>query len=122
MDGRSFNRLEWSLLGLWMIHLFAVKEQIDIGEPPSQTSAALAIQVVRSILFLWCEIPEEGDDFHSQLQNAVIDSYERHSQKQARYQPNKKDTPSAGKPQIITATAKHKHRLKRYQQSLETAS
>jgi hypothetical protein len=119
---RACAELEWSLLGLWMIHLFAVKEQIDIGEPPSKTSAALAIQVVRSILHLWCENPEEGDDFHSQLQNAVIDSYERQSQKQARYQPNKKDTPSAGKPQIITATAKHKHRLKRYQQSLETAS
>ena len=119
---RAYAELEWSLLGLWMIHLFAVKEQISIGEPPSQTSAALAIQVVRSILFLWCEIPEEGDDLHTQLQNAVIDTYERQSQKQARYQPNKKDIPSAGKPQIIKATVKHKHQLERYQQSLENAS
>ena len=47
-----------------MIHLFAVKDQVRIGEPPVRTSAALVIpQVVRAILFLWCdEVPESGAD------------------------------------------------------------
>lgn len=119
---RAYAELEWSLLGLWMIHLFAVKEQVTIGEPPSQTSAAMAIQVVRSILFLWCEVPEEGEDLKTQLQNAVVDSYERHTSKRARYRPNKKDTPSAGKPKIVVAKKKKKEQLKRYQQHLATAT
>ena len=119
---RAYTELEWSLLGLWMIHLFAVKEQVTVGEPPSQTSAAMAIQVVRSILFLWCEVPEEGADLWIRLQNAVIDTYERRSSKRARYRPNKKDTPSAGKPKIEVAREKKKQQLKRYRQHLANAT
>ncbi|HSF92562.1 MAG TPA: transposase, partial [Paracoccaceae bacterium] len=119
---RAYAELEWSLLGLWMIHLFAVKEQVNIGEPPSQISAAMAIQVVRSILFLWCEVPKKGADFTTQLQNAVVDKYERHSTKRARYRPNKKDTPSAGQPIIRVASKKNKQQLKRYKQHLTTAA
>jgi Transposase DDE domain len=119
---RAYAELEWSLLGLWMIHLFAVKEQVKIGEPPSQTSAALAIQVVRSILFLWCEVPEEGADLWTQLQNAVVDSYERQSSKRARYRPHKKDVPSAGKPIITVADGKRKQQLERYRQHVANAA
>jgi hypothetical protein len=119
---RAYAELEWSLLGLWMIHLFAVKEQVKVGEPPSQTSAAMAIQVVRSILFLWCEVPEKGADLWTQLQNAVIDTYRRQSSKQARYQPNKKDIPSAGKPNIMVADKKKKQQLERYRRHLALAA
>ena len=119
---RALAELEWSLLGLWMIHLFAVKEQVSIGEPPGQTSAALAIQVVRSILFLWCEVPEEGNDLATLLQNAVIDTYERPSSKRSRYRPNKKDKPSAGKPIIEEANKKKKEQLEQYRRHLASAA
>jgi hypothetical protein len=119
---RAYAELEWSLLGLWMIHLFAVKEQVSVGEPPSQTSVAMAIQVVRSILFLWCEVPEEGADLTTQLQNAVVDTYERHSSKRARYRPNKKDKPSAGKPKIEVANQKKMKQLEQYRQHLANAA
>ena len=118
---RAYAELEWSLLGLWMIHLFAVKEQVCIGDPPSQTSVALAIQVVRSILFLWCEVPEEGADFCTQLQNAVLDTYQRQSSKRGRYRPHKKDPPTAGKPKIVVANKKHKQQLQQYRQHLANA-
>jgi hypothetical protein len=119
---RAYAELEWSLLGLWMIHLFAVKEQVSVGEPPSQTSAAMAIRVVRSILFLWCEIPEEGADLSTQLQKAVVDTYERQSSKRARYRPNKKDTPSPGKPEIMAANKDKKRQLERYRRHLTNAA
>jgi hypothetical protein len=118
---RAFAELEWSLLGLWMIHLFAVKEQVSIGEPPGQTSAALAIQVVRTILFLWCEVPEREADFWTQLQQAVLDTYERQGSKKARYLHNKKDKPSAGKPIVETANPKKMQLLERYRQHLANA-
>ena len=119
---RAYAELEWSLLGLWMIHLFAVKEQVAIGEPPKQTSAAMAIHVVRSILFLWCEVPEEGADLSAQLQQAVLDNYTRGTSKQGRYRPNKKDKPSAGKPKIEKANQKKKQLLEKYQQHLAIAT
>jgi hypothetical protein len=119
---RAYAELEWSLLGLWMIHLFAVKEQVNVGDPPSQTSAAMAIQVVRSILFLWCEVPEQGADLWSQLQNAVIDTYERQGSKRARYRPHKKDVPSAGKPIVTVANRKRKQQLEQYQRHVANAA
>ena len=119
---RAYAELEWSLLGLWMIHLFAVKEQVAIGEPPRQTSAAMAIHVVRSILFLWCEVPEEGSDLWAQLQQAVLDNYTRRTSKQGRYRPNKKDKPSAGKPKIEKANQKKKLLLEKYKQHLAIAT
>ncbi len=119
---RAHAELEWSLMGLWMIHLFAVKEQVKIGEPPSQTSVAMAIQVVRSILFLWCEVPEEGADLWTQLQNAIIDGYERQSSKRGRYRPHKKDVPSAGKPIIMVANGKRRQQLEQYRQQVTSAT
>ena len=118
---RAQAELEWSLLGLWMVHLFAVKEQVSIGEPPADTSIALALQVVRSVLFLWCEVPEEGEDLTALLQDAVKDSYERQSSKRSRYRPNKKDTPTVGKPKIERANKKKKQQLREYQRYVAAA-
>ena len=118
----AYAELEWSLIGLWMAHLFAVKEQLDVGQPPDHTSTALALHVVRDVLFHWCEIPKKGEDMTSQLRLAVHDSYERRSSKKARYRPNKKDTPSAGKPKITTATDTHTQKLERLRRHLKTVT
>jgi len=119
---RAYAELEWSLLGLWMIHLFAVKEQVRLGEPPGHASASMAIQVVRTILFLWCEVPEEGADLLSQLQRAVVDSYRRKGPKHGRYRPNKKDKPTAGKPKITEANERKKQQLETYRHYLTTTT
>ncbi len=112
--------LEWSLFGLWIVHLFAVKEQMKLGEPPGQTSFALALQVVRRILFLWCELPTKRMTMKKMLQEAVIDSYVRNGPKRGRYHPNPQKHPKASKPKIIPATEKHKHQLAKYERSLTT--
>jgi hypothetical protein len=120
--GRAYAELEWSLLGLWMIHLFAVKEQVKVGEPPSETSVAMAIQVVRSILFLWCEVPEKGADLWTRLRNAVIDGYARRTSKRGRYRPHKKDVPSAGKPILLAANKTRMKQLEKYLHHVATAA
>ena len=111
---RARVELDWSLLGLWMIQLFAVKEQIKMGEAPQHCSVALAIEVVRRTFRRWSERPECDEAFDAQLQIAVKDTHHRTSSKQARYRPNYKDKPSAGKPKILTATRKQKARLSQY--------
>jgi Transposase DDE domain len=107
---RAYVELDWSLLGLWLIQLFAVKEQLHIGEVPENCSVALAIQVIRETFQRWWEQPDEP--FASKLQSATKDNHKRHRPKKARYRPNYKDKPSAGKPVIRKATKWHKQRLK----------
>ena len=109
---RAYVELDWSLVGLWLIQLFAVKEQVELGEIPEHCSVALAIQVVRETFRRWWERSEEA--FPSKLQAATKEKYMRHSSKQARYCPNYKDKPSAGKPVLRNATPWQKARLKEY--------
>jgi|APGre2960657505_1045072.scaffolds.fasta_scaffold35240_1 hypothetical protein len=112
---RALRELDWSLLGLWMIQLFAVKEQLAIGHPPTRSSAALAIHAIREVFHHWSEIPTTGSDLKSKLRHAITDQYQRTKEsKQARYRPDNKDKPSAGKPVIITANRQHKLQLKQY--------
>jgi Transposase DDE domain len=109
---RAYVELDWSLLGLWIIQLFAVKEQIELGEAPQNCSVSLAIQVVRTTLQRWSEQPET--DFWEQLRSATKDAYQRRGSKKARYQPKYKERPKAGKPKVRVATKKHKKMLTRY--------
>lgn len=110
---RALRELDWSLLGLWMIQLFAVKEQLAIGQPPTRSSAALAIHAIREVCHHGSEIPIPGTSLKSKLRQAITDQYQRTKEsKQARYRPNNKDRPHAGKPVIITAKRQHKLWLK----------
>jgi hypothetical protein len=108
---RAYVELDWSLVGLWLIQLFAVKEQLDIGEMPEHCSVAVAIEVVRETFQRWWERPEEA--FATKLQAATKERYTSHSSKKARYCPNYKDKPAAGKPTLKMATPWHKAKLKR---------
>jgi len=105
---RALVELDWSLLGLWMIQLLAVKEQLAIGCPPERSSVALAVSVIQEAMHAW---PDEVCNPHvlrSRLSAAVKDEYHRTSSKRARYRPHFKDVPSAGKPKITCATAKQR--------------
>jgi hypothetical protein len=107
---RAYVEMDWSLLGLWLIQLFAVKEQVQIGGVPQRCSVAMAIQVVRATFRRWWDRPEEA--FASQMQGATKDSHKRHGSKKARYRPKYKDKPAAGKPKVRAATAWHKAQVK----------
>ena len=103
---RAYVELDWSLLGLWMIQLFAVKEQMAMGEVPEHCSVSLAIQVIRTMFQRAAERPEES--MASQLQKATKDAYHRQRSKEARYKPDYKDKPATGKPIIRNATREQK--------------
>jgi hypothetical protein len=112
---RAYVELDWSLVGLWLIQLFAIKEQIAIGEVPEHCSVGLAIQVVRGMLQRWSECADES--FTTQLRTATKDRYQRTRSKRARYRPDYKDRPSAGSPKVRTATRQHKMWLRQYLQT-----
>jgi hypothetical protein len=110
--------LDWSLVGLWMIQLFAVKEQIKIAIPPERSSAAAALAIVHDAMRSSRAAVSGPRALARRLADAVKDEYQRKSSKRARYQPNSKDKPSAAKPRIVAAT---KAQQKDYQ-ALATAS
>lgn len=114
---RALVELDWALLGLWLIQLFAIKEQIELGEVPAGCSASLAIAVIRSMIVnAWgCSVAS----FAERMGEARKDSYERTRPKRARYRPNSKDKPAAGKPKIETVNRK---KMQRITEALNTAA
>jgi hypothetical protein len=97
---------DWSLLGLWLIQLIAVKGQLAVGQPPPSRGVSLAVAVVRTRTGYLAGIPEVAMAEHPQ--SATEDNYQRQGRKKARYRPEHKDEPAAGKPVIAKAAAKRK--------------
>src|SRR5439155_19502391 len=68
--GCAAVELEWSLVGLWMIQLFAVKEQIELEIAPGRSSVALALGVIRDLMRDRTE-PASGRALRERLRRAV---------------------------------------------------
>jgi hypothetical protein len=100
--------LEWSLIGLWSIQLFAAKEQLAVDSPPANSSLALAIGVIQNAMRNWTAEVTSPHELSHRLREAVKDPYLRNSSKEARYKPNYKDQPCPTKPAIVTASARQK--------------
>jgi hypothetical protein len=105
---RALAELDWSLLGLWMIQLFAVKEQLALASPPQRSSVALAVSVIQEAMHAWPDQVCNPRILRLRLSAAIKDDYHRTSSKRARYRPHFKDVPSAGKPIILRATARQR--------------
>jgi hypothetical protein len=108
----SYVELDWSLVGLWMIQLFAVKEQIEVDWPPESSSVALSLAIIQEAMDRSSEEALNGRVLSKQLSAAVKDTYVRTSSKDARYKPNQKDKPSATRHILLKASQKQKQRLK----------
>lgn len=103
--------LHWSLMGLTMLQLLALKEQSRAGAPPAKTSIAEVLRVVRSLINGPSETRPASQALAERLRRATIDTYKRHGQKQSRNYPRRKEEPCTGKPCITTATAEQRARL-----------
>jgi hypothetical protein len=116
---RALVELDWSLVGLWLVQLFAVREQIPLGEPPARSSAALALSILREVLDRRHEVADPKTDLGKRLQEAMTDGYRRKRSKKARYRPQFKDKPAAGSPKVVMAQRYHKVLLRQYLQTAQ---
>ena len=96
--------LHWSLVGLTIMQLLALKEQTRVGEPAEKTSIAAVLRILRSMIAESSETRPSCASLANRLQNATTDSYQRHGKKQSRSYPRRKEEPWAGPPKILTAT------------------
>ncbi len=104
--------LEWSLIALTMIQLLGIREQQKIDIPPEQSSVAQAIAAIRHAINTWNEHVPSSSSMTIQLRNATKDEYTRAKPKTARYQPNFKDKPTTGGPEIVRASPAQKQMYK----------
>jgi len=104
--------LHWSLLGLTMLQLLALKEQTRAGEPADKTSIAAVLRIIRSMIADPSETRPPSASLPNRMRNATTDSYQRHGKKKSRNYPRRKTEPSTGPPIMLTATEEQKKRAK----------
>lgn len=107
--------LHWSILGLTIAQLLALKERTPFDEPPEKTSIAAVLRAIREAMTDWWLTPDRDEQLTTKLLKATTDDYDRAAKKKSRSYPRHKDEPSAGKPMIVQATRLHKYRLSRFE-------
>lgn len=118
---RVLAELNWSIMAMAVAELFALKEQLS--PPPAATkdeasagdpkkrSLANTMRALRRCLTHLRETPDPGGDLHTQLRQAVTDSYHRKSSKTARYRPPNPDKKPLGDPQLRTLNKTERKKL-----------
>lgn len=97
--------LEWSLVGLWSMALYAQVELRKQGLDPTKLSLAGALRAFRRILRDYLHPVERQSSLKSLLRRALRDAYRRKNKASRDYPRKKQPDPPAGPPEIQTATA-----------------
>jgi Transposase DDE domain len=109
---RALVEMEWSLFGMTVIEMFALKQQLQVkAANPRKLSFAKSLRAMRESLCYLRDRPDHLSDLATLLAVAVTDTYQRRGSKTARYRPNKKDKPSCGAPIVSRATVEHRKKL-----------
>jgi len=95
--------IEWSLLGLWAMALYALVEANRNGVSPSRLSIAQTLRAFRRMLRDYRHPSELGRRLNDRLSEAMIDTYQRKNKSSRNYPRKKRETPP-GKPQITNAS------------------
>ena len=126
-SGRLLVELEWAILGLAVVELLAVKEQLAGASQhsprkrkrlktqppdPSRRSLAQALRVLRGCLAQPDAVPLSGKTLATLLRQAVTDDYVRTKGKHARYRPKNPDKQRLGDPVIATFNAELRKQLR----------
>jgi hypothetical protein len=98
------QELNWSLVGLWIAQLLALREQTPLTTPDSKTSVAQVLRIFEDILQRPDRVPKPGQSFRGRMAKAITDAYVRNSQKKSRNFPRRKEEPQTGPPKIMLAT------------------
>jgi hypothetical protein len=95
--------IQWSLVGLWAMALYALVEADRHQIPPQKLSFARLLLAFRRTLRDYLHPVQPGERLCQRLRRAIVDSYLRQN-KQSRNHPHKKREQLPGPPRILTAT------------------
>jgi hypothetical protein len=96
--------LEWSLVGLWCLALYAQVELVEQGLDPQELSMAGALRAFRRTLRDYLHPAERKRSLAMLLRRAVRDQYPRKDKTSRDYPRKKQADPPPGEPEIKTAT------------------
>jgi hypothetical protein len=106
--------LEWSLLGLWTMLLYALKHLPQDGHsPPPRLSVARVLHAFRRALHRYDRRVPPGESLPERLAVAVTDRYHRQD-KRSRGYPRKKYEPPTKPPRISNATPQQRRLAKQH--------
>ena len=97
--------LEWSLVGLWCLALYAQVELANQGIAPDQLSMAGALRAFRRTLRDYLHPAQRKRSLAMLLRGALRDPYPRKDKTSRDYPRKKRPDPPPGEPEIKTATA-----------------
>ncbi len=95
--------IEWSLVGLWAMALYALVEATKQGIPSQRLSFAKLLLAFRRTMRDYLHPTERGERLCERLRQAIIDGYVRKN-KASRNYPRKKQERPPGPPRILPAT------------------
>jgi DDE family transposase len=105
----------WGLVGIWLLGLMTVRQQMRRGLEPRNWSVANARDAVRYAMRNSGRLRTRPASFLAALVAATKDNYVRQRPKRARNYPRKKREKPPGPPNIKPATAQEQKRAKRLQ-------
>lgn len=100
---QAYVEMHWSLLGLWCMGLYGIKELFKAGKNPTQLSFAKLIRSFRRNMRDYQHPHDKESCLKTLLQMALKDDYAR-KDKTSREYPQKKKSKPPGVPKIYTAT------------------
>lgn len=129
-DARTLVELDWSVLGLAVAQLFALKEQVErrekqaatkataapsaVAQPeytPLKRSLAQCLRALRASLRQLGQRSQPDQNLNERLGDAVTDDYVRTKSKRARYQPPNPDKKPLGNPNTRPLTPDERRKL-----------
>jgi hypothetical protein len=125
-SNRLLVELDWSLRGMAVAELIALREQIpatreanpDTDYDPQDRSLANTMRAVRKCMrnLNKCCHPEGGLLY--QLSQAMVQRYDNQTDKRARYRPKNPDKRPLGDPTVRKMNAEERERLRKHKQSI----
>ncbi len=99
--------IQWSLVGLWAMALYALVEATRCGIPPGRLSFAQLLRAFRRTMRDYLHPTKKESRLCERLRQAIIDPYIRKN-KESRNHPLKKKERPPGAPVILRATSRQK--------------
>lgn len=114
--------LDWSIVGLWAMCLYATAVHVAAGIEPRKRSVANVLRAFRRPMQEYKSTPDEGEDMDSLVAKAIKDNYQRKSSKAGRDHPRKKKKRRLGEPKITLATAEQRKAVRQLKKIQHTAA
>ena len=122
---RILVELNWSIWGMAVAELLAVREQScavsdddSVSDDPCQDrSLAKTMRALRRCMRQLHKVPTQSNDVLSALSRALVQRYNNRTDKRARYRPKNPDKKPLGDPTVTKLTAKQRKKLQQHNQN-----